>query len=330
LLDTFHAPAIGQAITIVPRIGHELTGQIERITTNTVTIGGQTYSQNQLTDKTCDLLFPEYHATKVAGQQVRSERDNFAERQLAEQRKAQAEANDAKLTLTETRKWRITPSTTQPTRVSTVIPAHPRPQKPSSDNTLFWCVLVLSVLAVAFIVAKLRVRARQEERREAMIGQANIFLSTVRLQKSLKPIPTRVLLKNDESAYLEDSCSLHETRSVRHYESGGVGFRIAKGVYVGGSKGRSVSTAEMTCIDSGQLTLTNKRLVFDGSTNDRTIPLDKLVSINSYSDAIEVSTANRQKSMYFTVPNPLIWHAAIKLLTSGQDPNDLDPASIDT
>lgn len=197
----------------------------------------------------------------------------------------------------------------------------------SSSSVFLGIAIVLAVMLVILKVIR-SLPTRKHRKKAAMIREANAFLAGIRARKALTPIAANILLKKGEDAYLEAACTLNETRSVRHYQGAAMRVRIAKGVYVGGGGGTSVSLPEMTRIDSGRLLLTNRRLLFDGSTDDRSIPLDKIVSVKSFLDAIEVSTESRQKSMYFTVPNPLIWSAMIQILRAVTDPKDLSHLNI--
>jgi hypothetical protein len=67
------------------------------------------------------------------------------------------------------------------------------------------------------------------------------------------------------------------------------------------------------------LTITNKRLVFDGAGSDRTIALGKIVSVDPRRDSVEVSVENRQKSMVFEAANPFILASIIRLSCQGWD-----------
>ena len=88
LLNSLKPPAVGQTVTIVRRIGGEYTGRITSISTNSVSVNGKCYEARKLTDETCEKLFPDTKATKLARQQVMKERDAFRARQEIEQRKA--------------------------------------------------------------------------------------------------------------------------------------------------------------------------------------------------------------------------------------------------
>jgi len=175
-------------------------------------------------------------------------------------------------------------------------------------------------------------KKKREEQKRKLIEETNNFLTRIKEQKGLTPITTSILLKKGEDAYFQCDSILQETRAVRKYKSsgGGVGFRVAKGVYIGsGSRsGTSESHEEWRSIDKGKLTLTNQRFIFDGAKENRVIPLKKIVSVNPWLDAIEVSSESRKKSMLFPVENPYIWATAIQILIKADDPQKIDSVDI--
>lgn len=120
-------------------------------------------------------------------------------------------------------------------------------------------------------------------------------------------IPSPILLrKGEELKAAIPHVSLREPRSVR-VSSGGYGgpsFRIAKGVYfrVGGFGSRSESHEEIKIIDEGILTLTNKRIVFSGQKRTLNIKLDKIISVEPYSDGIALRREGKEKTQYFVWP----------------------------
>ena len=121
-----------------------------------------------------------------------------------------------------------------------------------------------------------------------------------------------IILKKGEEAYLIlNNVEFREARSVRvsHGGGGGVSFRVAKGVtlHTGTGRGQSESHEEIRTIDTGQLVLTNKRLIFNG--NKKTVPLqlNKIVSMNEYSDAIAIRVENKQKTQYFVNVNKRVY-----------------------
>ena len=113
-----------------------------------------------------------------------------------------------------------------------------------------------------------------------------------------------------------------ETKAIRKTSGGGVGFRLMKGVYVGGHQGQSESHQELRSIDSGDLIITNKRFVFRGATENRIFPLSKVVDVKMLPDGIEVAVTGRQKSLIFPLDNPYIWNVTMFILNKVENPLD--------
>ena len=184
---------------------------------------------------------------------------------------------------------------------------------------------LILIIFIIYIVGKFNNRITQN-----LIVEANSFTENIIKTKSLEPISTHINLKTDEKAFLQCNSTLKETRNVRYYQSDRVGFRVSKRIYFGKTSGKSQGEEEFKNIDDGTLTLTNKRIVFNGSSNTRNVQISKLIAVNALGDSIEVSSENRQKSMIFTVPNPLIWRFTVKLLSSVQDPLNLTISEIES
>lgn len=134
---------------------------------------------------------------------------------------------------------------------------------------------------------------RQNAAAESYIAQANS-------SGGLPTVDTNVMLKRGEAAFYFAPSALFETRAVRRSTAGHGGFRIARGVWIGGTRGRAESHQEWRRIDDGNLTVTNRRIIFDGGKTNRAVPLDKLLSFDLRAGEVEISTSTRQKSMVFT------------------------------
>ncbi len=102
-----------------------------------------------------------------------------------------------------------------------------------------------------------------------------------------------IILPKSESCHYIASAKLYETRKVTtRVNYGGPTFRlkIAKGIYYRtGSVSVSRDTQDvLTFIDSGKLFITNKRILFVGERNNKTIRYAQVIDINPYSDGIEI------------------------------------------
>lgn len=170
---------------------------------------------------------------------------------------------------------------------------------------------------------------KKQVKKQELINEANSYIEKVKNNKGLIPITTSILLKKDEDAFLATESTLRETKAIRYSQRGGVGLRVAKGVYVGRSSGKSESQQEWRVIDSGDITVTNQKLVFNGEKENRIIPIDKIVSISPWSDAIEITSETKNKSMLFSVDNPFIWAAVVNILVKVDDPKNLDGVNLD-
>ena len=191
-------------------------------------------------------------------------------------------------------------------------------------SPLFAILLVIAILvaAIAAIVAVARAKQRSE-RKALLLKEYHEFAANVQQSCALPTMPTNIILKPDERAFYSTRSILYETRAVRQYQAAHSGVRVAKGVYIGGTSGRSISSQQWSKLDTGLLTITNKRLVFVGGREDRTVPLNKVVSVNANLSQIVLSVEGRQKAMVFDVPNPLIASAIIRLSPHAKDASKL-------
>ena len=187
---------------------------------------------------------------------------------------------------------------------------------------------VAAAVLVTVIVMAATNAARRRKHKEQLFAEAREFVESVQERKALDPVSTDVILKSGETAFYSAPSALYETRAVRHYQSGTTGLRIAKGIYVGSTRGRSVSTQEWSCVDTGRLTVTSKRLIFCGGRADRTVQLSKVVSIESSFTAVEVSVEGRQKRMVLQADNPFVVAVIIRICSQADDPLDLSEMTL--
>jgi hypothetical protein len=168
---------------------------------------------------------------------------------------------------------------------------------------------------------------KKELLRQQKITEAENYIEDIKKNKGLPIIIPSIFLDKNEHAFLEEDTSLQETRAIRKHSGGmsGVGFRVAKGVYVGGGKrsGTSESHQEWRTIDVGKLVITNKRMVFRGSKENRVIPLKKIISVETMLDGIEVALEARSKTIIFPVKNSYIWGTVINIIRRTDDPINL-------
>ena len=190
-------------------------------------------------------------------------------------------------------------------------------------------VFVVAVVIGLVVWGRYAKEKRRIQRQKDLVAEARLFMADLEESRVLPIVPTKIILKPGEKAFYSSPSALYETRAVRHYQGGYTGFRVAKGIYVGGSSGHSVSTQEWSKIDNGFLTVTNKRLIFDGGGADRAVSVKKVVSVEASLNAIEVSAEGRQKSMIFEAANPLVLAAIIRICCQADDALDLSKTTFD-
>lgn len=131
-------------------------------------------------------------------------------------------------------------------------------------------------------------------------------------------ITTPLNLKPDEFAILHQA----DSRMIgpKSYRVGvGGGTRVGK-IYVGGWT--SESNQSLRQLDTGDLYLTNRRLVFVGALKEQDIPWSHLMSYIqvNYSGqyALQVAANNSRIPHIYTVRNPLLWFTMLKLMNAAK------------
>lgn len=119
---------------------------------------------------------------------------------------------------------------------------------------------------------------------------------------------TNIILQRGETVHWVEPAKLLEERVVsRRYSGGssGFSFRICKGVSyrVGASRGRVITDTAIVPISSGELALSNKRVIFAGDTKSFTVKLDKLLNIEFYDDGLQLhGTTGKPKTIQLGQP----------------------------
>ena len=109
----------------------------------------------------------------------------------------------------------------------------------------------------------------------------------------LNVIDAPILLKNKEECYYEASSTWSQLRKVtqhKGYLGSNVGFKVAKGVRF--SVGRAIpirsTHEEMQEIATGEIYITNKRIVFNGDKKSTNVTYARLIQLELFKDGIEI------------------------------------------
>ncbi|MDP2965257.1 MAG: hypothetical protein Q8N39_04355 [Pelolinea sp.] len=109
----------------------------------------------------------------------------------------------------------------------------------------------------------------------------------------LPEVPVSILLQKTERCYFQSPVTLLETRAVNtrvNYFGPTARIRIMKGVYyrLGSVNVRPKSEQKMTKIDDGMIYITNKRILFVGSSTNRPIMYSQIIDFEVCSDGISI------------------------------------------
>jgi len=141
-----------------------------------------------------------------------------------------------------------------------------------------------------------------------------IYVNAIRKEGKLPLVDLKieggspVILKKGEIIHFAGEATLKELKSVRlGYEGGshGVSFRIAKGVSyrVGAHRGHIVREERLIETSRGVCIITNQRLFLHPFREHKpvSIPLNKILSYQCFSNGVEVYKEGREKGYFFAL-----------------------------
>lgn len=76
-LAAFKPAAVGDQITVIRRVGGELSGRVTGLTTNSISINGVMYRPAQLVPESCDMFYPGRVVEKRATKRILTEQQNY-------------------------------------------------------------------------------------------------------------------------------------------------------------------------------------------------------------------------------------------------------------
>ena len=177
------------------------------------------------------------------------------------------------------------------------------------ENPLVW---VFMALVVALMVV-LYFYLRKKEQKTYLAKMEQMAQSLDQMAEAEFPTEDVVFAteKDEEIVLRISGVGLKEYRSKGSTYGGaygGLSFRVAKGVRanVGGMRGGSTKKPEeSTLLDVGQVTFTNKRIVFTGDNFVAEFLLDKIVNLETGPNGIqlEISVSNRPKTAVLEAAN---------------------------
>lgn len=145
-----------------------------------------------------------------------------------------------------------------------------------------------------------------DERSRSMLDRMKLMWKIE--NENLDPIATEIMLSKNEFCYFINNTDLFETRKITKRVSYGgptVRVKIVKGVYYrAGNLGvKAQSEEELTFIDTGKLYITNKRLLFVGSKQNKPVQLNNIIDYKVYENGLEVSKDSGKSPFYKMTTN---------------------------
>jgi hypothetical protein len=135
--------------------------------------------------------------------------------------------------------------------------------------------------AIAFFLIQSAkgMRILKEKRAAALAALAAQPLKAIR--------PREAILNGTEIAYGAMNATLKETQTVG-YSSGssGVSVRVMKGVTIHSGRTLGHVVKGIVTVSSGEVVISDQRVIFAGDAKSFTIPLAKLINVTNYADGI--------------------------------------------
>ncbi len=142
------------------------------------------------------------------------------------------------------------------------------------------------------IAKSLDINVKVENKTQMQLLQLKKYWALENLD--IPSVQNNLALQKGEKCYMNiRNVSWNELRTVRRnigYSGLSTSFRVAKGVYLtsGSYTARTITSDQMTQLDTGSVYLTNKRLIFSGNRRNITVRLDKVLYITPYKDGVEI------------------------------------------
>lgn len=136
--------------------------------------------------------------------------------------------------------------------------------------------------------------------------------SVINIKKGRLPVvePHEAMIRTNpgEIVHAEIYVDMLDEKTYRHFVGGssGVSVRIMKGVSyrTGSTRGRSIPVTEIVVVDSGLLSVTNKRVAFIGNRQNFASDWTKVLSASPTADGISFSFSNRKKTVVLSYQDP--------------------------
>jgi hypothetical protein len=195
----------------------------------------------------------------------------------------------------------------------------PASAEPSNGNAVGLGIVIALLSGIGLLVVQDRKqKADRHAAVERLTSEAQLWLKTAKASgKVSAPDVGPLMIPKGEHALLAEPSTLFELHadSTRRY----LGTRVKVGsmpIYIGQSQGTSRKVLSKS--SSGHVALTDKGLLFVGSSRTARIKAKDIVGVEPTLTTIVVNSATLKSPLVFQVGNPFTWFLAIKLVAAGE------------
>lgn len=176
--------------------------------------------------------------------------------------------------------------------------------------------IVLIVIYVVSAIQNSAAEERSHERDTAAFTNYRSWRKKTDRAGGIESGDVGLKLPKGEAGFYAARVTMYEPRSVRVSRHSGFGVRPMRGLGVFEGESTSESLDEWRKVSNGILYITNKRLIFAGDTQSRTIKIDELISVDAEYRAILVRSSKLRKALYFRGLNGLVARDIISTIQS--------------
>lgn len=152
-----------------------------------------------------------------------------------------------------------------------------------------------------FVAAQKEEKRQAEAERHKSIAAAQAAQFAEAETGQLQPVhPTNAIIHRGETAYASISAQLCEIKTIAYQgRSSGVSVRVATGVTIRSGSYKGAPRNEMQVVATGELLVTNSRVIFAGDRKSLSINLSSLVAVDRKQGGFVMSESS--KTHFFKV-----------------------------
>jgi hypothetical protein len=183
-------------------------------------------------------------------------------------------------------------------------------------------IIVLVMISTALIFMRkyfFKDQDREYKKMQNSIMQSNseyaqVYFDMLYNNKALETTFCDITLKKNELPYMSEYASIVEMTNMTVTDLGFNRISITPGRNKDNSYSKKRNVRGMYDTESGNLVLTEARLIFNGSERLLEFKIENILNMRTTWDSIIVSYEGKVKHTQFRVDNPIIWKGVFEIL----------------